>query len=471
MSKFSNAESLIKEIAKDVKEKDLDINHSLHTYIYHKLIFQNVKPEDRKVDLTDNGTFRNWCRKGRMNTNTFVSPLWQYFCQFISRDAKAVGKSNHIKVYVPLDSNHIERGVNELFDFLDQNNIPHQSKVGRKIRFDDVVIRLTNEEDLNKLLNFVNNNKYIQEGLIKPNPFAYNENDIALACDGHLSYNATVANYILLYMKKLKEHNALDNASLKGFYNFVINYFATTFVDKRNPSRSYIMKQFSNDFSYVENEPIDVNDPEVVADYYYVTKLIVECAAKDYKRSNFMSHYNEMNRGIDKARTDDVEFVNDMLMSLLETMVLKNDANYTTWNIAGYIETGDPTYITRFNNSRNSVCNTTFRDEIRKILRKKNMSAQDYVTTFYNRMFTLDDALLDLLREFIAYGDYKYGREDTKEYLSGYITSGNPAYITRDSGLRNRFKEMNVAERVRLYMRATGETIDQVIERAIPRRK
>jgi uncharacterized protein (UPF0297 family) len=152
-------------------------------------------------------------------------------------------------------------------------------------------------------------------------------------------------------------------------------------------------------------------------------------------------------------------------------MGLKNDANYTTWNIAGYIETGDPTYITRFNNSRNSVCNTTFRDEIRKILRKKNMSAQDYVTTFYNRMFTLEDALLDLLREFIAYGDYKYGREDTKEYLSGYITSGNPAYITRDSGLRNRFKEMNVAERVRLYMRATGETIDQVIERAIPRRK
>lgn len=470
MSKFTDAESLLKDIAKQIKDNNYEFNHGLHTYIYHKLVFQNVKPEDRKFELDEAGIFRKWCREGRPNTNTFVSPTWTYFCQFISKDANALGKANHIKVYVPLDKEHVDKGVSQLFDFLDKNNISHLSKVGKKIRFDNVVIRLTNEKDLNRLLDFVNNNKYIQEGLIKPNAFAYTENNIAIACDGSLSYNSTVANYILLYMKKLKEHNALDNASLKGFYKFVIDYFAATFVAKRDPSRPYILKQFSKDFSYVDGNPLDIDDPQVINDYYFVTKLIIEASAKDYKRENFMKHYNDMNNGLESHRSVDFDKVNEVLTNLIETVILKHDANYTIWNIEKYIELGDPRYLTRFNDCRNSVCNTTFRDDMLYMLNTKNMTAHDYVTSFYNRMYTLDDEIIELLREYLAYGEYKYGREDTKEYLNGYISSGNDAYITRDSNFRDRFRKAQVGTRVRMYMRASGESIDSIIDRLKPKR-
>ena len=141
MSNHKQSDDFLKGIAKDIKDNNYDFNHGLFNYIYHKLIFQGVNVEDRKRNLSDEGMFARWCRKGRPNTNTFVSPTWTYFCQFISSDNRALRADNHIKVYIPLDADHIERGVNEIFDFLDKNNISHLSKVGQKIRFDDVVVR------------------------------------------------------------------------------------------------------------------------------------------------------------------------------------------------------------------------------------------------------------------------------------------------------------------------------------------
>ena len=104
------------------------------------------------------------------------------------------------------------------------------------------------------------------------------------------------------------------------------------------------------------------------------------------------------------------------------------------------------------------------------MLKAKKMTANDYVTSFYNKMYTLDDTIIELLKEYLAYGEYKYGREDTKEYLNGYITSGNDAYITRDSNFRDRFRKAQVGNRVRMYMMTSGETIDSIVDRLKPKR-
>ena len=160
-----------------------------------------------------------------------------------------------------------------------------------------------------------------------------------------------------------------------------------------------------------------------------------------------------------------------MLARLIEIMVQKCDANYTIWNIIKYIETGQPNYITRFGNSRNMVCNSSFRDDILYMLKMKDMNAHDYVRQFYNKMFTLDENVMALIKEYLAYGDYKYGREDTREYLEGYVSNNNPAYITRDNDFRERFKEIKLAEKVMMFMKTTGKNVDDVIEMCRPRRK
>lgn len=471
MSDHKQSDRFIKSIAKAIKDKNLDIDHSLFNYIYHKLMFQRVAKEDYKHSLHDEGMFKRWCQNKREKTNTFVTPAWTYCCQFISSDNKALTRDNHIKVYIPLDYAHIEKGVNQIFDFLDKNNISHLSRVSDVISNNDVIVHLLNEKDLNKLLTFIKNNKYLQEGLIKPNPFAYNEGNIALASDGNISYNQTVANYILLYMKRLKQTNSLDLASLKGFYKFVINYYALTFVEERNPERPFILRNFAKDFSYINDEEIDVSDPSLIEDYQYVTKLILESQAKDYRLEHFVKHYNNVVKQRENNQEKDFGAVDNTLAKLIEIMIEKGDSNYNTWNIISYIETGDPRYLTSFGNSRNMVCNSSFREDILYMLKMKRMSINDYVKQFYNKMFVLDEDVKQLLKEYLAYGDYKYGREDTREYLAGYVTSLNDAYITNDSGFRSRFKELNMSNKLRLYMKATGHNLDYVIEMCRPRRK
>ena len=467
MSDHRQADRFIKSLAKELNNKKIDIDHSLFNYIYHRLLLLSVPTKDRNHNLNEEGLFKNWCKVKRERTNSFVTPSWTYCCQFVSKDNKALRKDNHLKVYIPLDFDHIEKGVNEIIDFLDENHISHLSRVGQRISNNSVLIHLINEEDLNKLLTFIKENSYLQEGLIKPNPFLYNEGNIALTVDGNISYNQTVANYLLLYLKKLREHNALEEASLKGFYRFVINYYALTFVDERNPERPFVLNNFSRDFSYVDNKPIDVSDDSVLSDYQEVTKLIMESQAKDFKLTNFVKHFN----GVNEAKKDEeviVERANNMLTTIVERMIEKGDSNYSTWNIIKYIETGEPIYLTKFGDTRNMVANSSFYDDIMYTLRLKRLSAQEYVTQFYNKMFVLDDEVIELLKEYIAYGEFKYGLDDTREYLGEYLATLNDAYITRDSNFRERFKEVNLGNRLRLYMKATGYNLDTVIDNCRP---
>ena len=83
--------------------------------IYSRLVRLGIDyKKDYKVDLTD--TFDKWIEYYSNNPNIIVfnSPNWEYFCQFRSRDSKATRANNHIKIYIPLDSEHIEKGAEML---------------------------------------------------------------------------------------------------------------------------------------------------------------------------------------------------------------------------------------------------------------------------------------------------------------------------------------------------------------------
>ena len=116
-----------------------------------------------------------------------------------------------------------------LFDFISVNNISHVSKIGKRIRFDDIVIRVADESDARMILDFVKNNRYMQEGLLKPNPFAFSKDGIALACDGNISYNNVISLLINNYIvdKKGKDLNAIG---FEDFYNFVIDIYINIFI-------------------------------------------------------------------------------------------------------------------------------------------------------------------------------------------------------------------------------------------------
>ena len=281
-------------------------NEEMNQAIYNKLIRLGVNTEDRKIDLRNgnspinykndtqysylvnpNSAFNNWLDyyNGNEKIKVFHSPSWAYFCQFISENQEARYAKEHIKIYIPLDSKHIEQGAKSIFDFLTRNNISHLSKIGKDIRFDDIVIRLINKEDADKLLDYIRRNPYIQEGLIKPNPFAFQKNGVALACDGRESYNETIVKIIGLYISEKKDTNTLDKVSYEDFYRFVAIKYKTNFITKEN-----------NDLI----KKLEIQDQEKERNIKEILSLALKCQKKDFTYDHYIEHFNICKRNKEK---------------------------------------------------------------------------------------------------------------------------------------------------------------------------
>ena len=101
-----------------LQNPNYDFNHNS---IYHELTRIGV-PIDKR-NTPHNYLFSNWVTRFQSNRNidVFVDPNWSYFCQFITHREKVYSAPEHLKVYIPLDEEHMEIGVNMIFDFLSQN--------------------------------------------------------------------------------------------------------------------------------------------------------------------------------------------------------------------------------------------------------------------------------------------------------------------------------------------------------------
>ena len=359
---------------------------SMKNAIYNELIRLGVDEKEKSVNLRDtkspqkfscnhyysyivnpDSAFNNWLQHFDKNNNidVFVSPNWSYFCQFVSKDKTASIAKDHIKVYIPLDAKHIEEGAKQIFDFLSNNNIPHLSKIGKNIRFDDIVIRLVNKEDADKLINFVNNNKYIQNGLIEANPFAFNYNGIALACDGNLSYNDTIAGLIDMYIGQKKRENALNTVGLRNFYSYLINVYQKQFIEHKI---DFITREFE----------INPNDRETLNNYENVIRLVVNSQNPTFTYDKFIEHYEKCS-GKENKKEIDIDSINNMLIETVNTMSERfNSLEDALINVEVYVQTGQKNLLTRQKGLRDKVTNSNFRESIRELLKIKKISFRDY---------------------------------------------------------------------------------------------
>ena len=112
---------------------------------------------------------------------------------------------NGIKLYISVDAENIYDIVTKVINFMQQNNIVTQSKVSKILRCDSFVIRVSNMEEANLVINYVNSLNY--KSKIEPNPFLYREGKVSIARDGSLSYNGTVCNMITNYLRNCRFRN------------------------------------------------------------------------------------------------------------------------------------------------------------------------------------------------------------------------------------------------------------------------
>lgn len=300
-----------------------------HSVIYTLLEDYGVPEYDRQKDVSS--MFPVWINNFKSNTNidVFVSPSWKYFCQFTNETAdKQIGDiCDPVKIYIPLDSNHLEEGVNKIFNFCSSNNIIHHSKVAKKIRSDNVVLRVSSLEDADKIIQFVANDPFFHSNQLKANPFAYHIGFMGLATDGNYSYNSQLANLIEKYMLDKQISGDLDKVSIEDFNQFIENS--------------------------TQNKNLNLQEIDE----------LIGCATNGKNElKDYVKHFKKVNEKFkSKARAIDFRYLDEAIVAT----ICNHSVGQAVAALALYITRGDARGISRFN--KIDKTNTNLRDELSKI--------------------------------------------------------------------------------------------------------
>ena len=363
--------------------------------VYNHLIMRNVDKINK--DKHVNNYFSMWYyRFKNKNIDVFYDKNNSSFCRFECVDEDL---SYNYKIYIPTDYKHICTSVNKIFDFISDNNIYHVSKVSNEIRNDDIVIRVSNESDCKKIVEFLNDDDYIQKGLIKNNCFAFADSGINLAYDEYGSYNDCLSCLIADYLNGIYKDNNKDmddvNINTFGIYlDDVINNIDKYYNRLSSLSRVTLFKKESCNITKLIKLNLvsnDINDYYKYLDNIYyqdnvsksnndedIFREIILFFMKKYGKLGFNHIYSFLNnddsslaknkelydivisRNIDKdkcfeiAKNSNISTSNgDIMYNYIRKVILDDIINSMdikfgdgTINIDYYINSGDNKYIT-----------------------------------------------------------------------------------------------------------------------------
>lgn len=379
-----------------------------------------------------------------------------------------------------MDGEHIQEGTKMIFDFLAKNNITHLSKVSNRIRFDDVVVRLVNEQDVDKLMSFVKQNSYIQSGLISANPFAYNKDGIALACDGHLSYNDTVAKFISIYIASNKNNQTLNKVGKDDFYDFLIVYYNNVFA---NRDYQRIISDFNLNATGQELSDIIIN-------YKQVLELIIKSSSPDFSYDDYLKHYRS-NIGLSKNEElvhnvhipmKDDDALENLLLEIVQVMTHKYGKETTINSIDDYLHSGNTRRITKDNNLRSRAQYFQLCEKLNNVLKQTNLSLTEYINLLKEKHIKLDNnnSKNEILLSGIigTYKKYQQLSGDGINYVRSAIRrlvlKGDYLGFTRDNGIRetimNNFSRNDIIDLLKTkygYTEENDETLEVMCDRFI----
>ncbi len=341
--------------------------------------------------------------KRTKNINAFCDEYgdFRYWFQFTNTDPSK--EHEYIKIYVPLNSQHLFKGVEELFSFIAKENIKHASKVAEEARIDNVIIRIYKDdvESLYKIINFIRNNKYLSTGLNFCNPFVPTINGIGVMNEHGNSYNSDVSKYVASYLSGCLANRTKPNVDdLRNYIKMycrdkdLVETFESAYLGRREfkpktakkqeqqksglsfEQKSYLLSDAmketfnkydkdqvyaalyhavtENDFSYFTNQNFRLRD-----------KLQNNLTGEDimqiikYALSNLV-HPVMMPKNVEGKITRFVNlmFSNDLVLSFDEACsatLEKHGADFLLRAIYNYIYFGDPQGFTRQGNSNKNI--------------------------------------------------------------------------------------------------------------------
>lgn len=287
--------------------------------------------------------FRNWITY--FNNNPLIDVYRDkknpYICHFNSkRDITA-----NIKVYIPLDADHIKDGVINLFDFLSKEGIDHRSKVLSSIRNDNIIVRVSKIEDANKIIKYVKNNAYLSSGLLNINPFLIPCFKLGVIIDNNYTYNIEVSQILASILGKLDERKEL--------------YKCTT---------SYI----DNLFTKLSIKCLD----DELSNLYKLASIALDENSTLQDFANYAIEYN--NSGIYKNKHGNTLASSDSSVdyfnfAIKETFKRYNNLSFVINAVKLYVTNGDVKGFTRINQARKNLELYANRNDLLKLFEKDNL--------------------------------------------------------------------------------------------------
>lgn len=249
-------------------------------FVYSQLKNFNLSQEN--INQNVEYYFPRWMNEYQNNNNIkVINPEHRkYFLWFLNGKIKG----NEIKLYIPLDIYHIYGGAKVLFDFISNTNIEHESKIASEIRNDNIVVRVNSLEDAQTIINFVQGNNYLKEGLMRPNPFIPNLGGIGITMDNNYSYNTTVSNMISEFVTQIRYQNRYDLLTPENLGAYVNSKIATTQDEdlkdiykliSQVTSKNFTIQDFVNHANSKLMDGYDSNRRRITNPEYYFEKAVV----------------------------------------------------------------------------------------------------------------------------------------------------------------------------------------------------
>ncbi len=400
--------------------------------VYNVLCFYNLKPSDKPKDpygrnvidgLDNEYLFPYWINRFQPKRNiiVFQDPNWSKFCQFKNNIPNSTER--FIKLYIPIDGEHLYDGANILFDFLERNNICHRSKISDSVRADNVVIRLNRDdtETAQKIIDFINNNPYLRSGLNKTNPFLPNINGIGYMKEHGNSYNSDLSHYIKEYINQARTHGQA-NVSAKEFRDFLYYCKRNNIVYGKKPNTPFdesLISTFEIAYSG-QNKNLNVSNQPKLTDEQK-RGLLIDGLRATYKKY-----------GLAQIKTA----LNDII-------------NYNNYSLI--TNDGNKRYRQRIRENISSSEVSNIVDNIVKAKSKmKFFRLEDKISALCSDLF-LDD-LPFLLDEICNVTLSNRGEYQVQRALEEFIKNGNLNYFSR---FKDGDTSINYRDKIKMFDRRT----------------
>ena len=431
-------EKLLQTLQEDLLSNNIDID-----YIYSYL---NNYEIDNNIDIT--------YTLNKINNNKYNKiNLLDNSLEVISNDYVM---DNTIVMNITIKEKNIVNIIDKIIKYLDKEKIQYKITISNKLINNNVNINLTNKLDIFKLSEYINK-KINKEDLYQINPLYINDSKISYNLSTKLSYNYITAYYIYLFLNEIKDKHIVTS---NEFYSFMLKHSQN--INECHDLSNYLElnKEKNNidyliDFEIITNELFEVIKRGTLENIFELNDLYNNIEYKD--------------KLIDKYKSfNDISLNETLLNKIIIAMITKYGYQYTLNSLLEFSKSYNVNLITRTNNLRNEVINSTS-----FITYLNTINIKDKVDIINEDLdIKEEDLTSDLILENICKETYLSCQNEEKKY-SGKIqvarslirlTYGDYSGITRTNNARKIAKEKLLPEEIEEIIKISLEKNGYIIE-------